>query len=58
MPLVDTLPARLETIHIMGIAGTAMGALAGMLQQAGYGVTGSDTAPAGRVIAVVTSGLL
>ncbi|MBW2255482.1 MAG: UDP-N-acetylmuramate:L-alanyl-gamma-D-glutamyl-meso-diaminopimelate ligase [Deltaproteobacteria bacterium] len=28
----------------MGIAGTAMGALAGMLQQAGYRVTGSDTA--------------
>jgi len=44
LPLVDTLPARLETIHIMGIAGTAMGALAGMLQRSGYRVTGSDTA--------------
>ncbi|MBW2258014.1 MAG: UDP-N-acetylmuramate:L-alanyl-gamma-D-glutamyl-meso-diaminopimelate ligase [Deltaproteobacteria bacterium] len=28
----------------MGIAGTAMGALAGMLQRSGYRVTGSDTA--------------
>jgi len=37
------LPEPLETIHIMGICGTAMGALAGMLQDAGYRVTGSDT---------------
>jgi len=44
LPLVDTLPSPLETIHIMGIAGTAMGALAGMLQRAGYRITGSDTA--------------
>lgn len=42
MPLVDSLPEDLETIHIMGIGGTAMGALAGMLVDAGHTVTGSD----------------
>ncbi len=31
-------------MHVLGIAGTAMGALAGMLRDAGYAVTGSDTA--------------
>jgi UDP-N-acetylmuramate: L-alanyl-gamma-D-glutamyl-meso-diaminopimelate ligase len=31
-------------VHLSGIAGTAMGALAGMLQSSGYRVTGSDTA--------------
>ena len=30
-------------VHLIGIAGTAMGALAGLLQQNGYHVTGSDT---------------
>ena len=29
-------------LHLVGIAGTAMGSLAGMLQRAGYRVTGSD----------------
>ena len=29
-------------IHLIGVAGTAMGALAGLLQDAGYRVTGSD----------------
>jgi len=44
MPLLQgTLPSDLKTIHIMGICGTAMGALAGMLSDAGYQVTGSDT---------------
>jgi UDP-N-acetylmuramate: L-alanyl-gamma-D-glutamyl-meso-diaminopimelate ligase len=38
------LPSPLRSIHLMGIAGTAMGALAGMLQDAGYTITGSDTA--------------
>ena len=42
MPLVDTLPESLDTIHIMGIGGTAMGALAGMLVDAGHTVSGSD----------------
>ncbi|MSP55267.1 MAG: UDP-N-acetylmuramate:L-alanyl-gamma-D-glutamyl-meso-diaminopimelate ligase [Myxococcales bacterium] len=31
------------TLHIMGIGGTAMAALAGMLKDTGYRVTGSDT---------------
>ena len=31
------------TLHIMGIGGPAMAALAGMLKDAGYTVTGSDT---------------
>jgi UDP-N-acetylmuramate: L-alanyl-gamma-D-glutamyl-meso-diaminopimelate ligase len=45
MPLInDKLPAPLKRIHIMGIAGTAMAALAGMLKDAGYTVTGSDKA--------------
>src|SRR5436305_10629609 len=31
-------------MHLIGICGTAMASLAGMLQQIGYKVTGSDTA--------------
>ena len=31
-------------IHLIGVAGTAMGALAGLLQESGYRVTGSDAA--------------
>ena len=42
MPLVESLPAETETIHIMGVGGTAMAALAGMLVDAGYTVSGSD----------------
>ncbi len=42
MPLTNTLPSPLNHIHIMGIGGTAMAALAGMLVDAGYTVTGSD----------------
>ena len=30
-------------IHLVGVGGTAMGALAGLLQEAGYRVSGSDT---------------
>ena len=44
MPHLENLPDPLHTIHIMGIAGTAMGSLAGMLKDAGYEVTGSDKA--------------
>lgn len=44
MPLLTgELPASLRTVHVMGIGGTAMAALAGMLVDAGYTVTGSDT---------------
>ncbi len=35
-------PDSIETIHLMAICGTAMGAYAGLLQEAGYRVTGSD----------------
>ncbi len=42
MPHVETLPVPLRTIHVMGVAGTAMAALAGMLKDAGFSVTGSD----------------
>jgi UDP-N-acetylmuramate: L-alanyl-gamma-D-glutamyl-meso-diaminopimelate ligase len=31
-------------VHLIGVAGTGMGALAGLLRKAGYTVTGSDTA--------------
>ncbi len=46
MPRLDdgALPPPPATIHLMGIAGTAMGAFAGMLLDEGYRVTGSDTA--------------
>ncbi|MDP2313749.1 MAG: UDP-N-acetylmuramate:L-alanyl-gamma-D-glutamyl-meso-diaminopimelate ligase [Pseudomonadota bacterium] len=44
MPLLTgDLPAPLHRVHVMGIGGTAMAALAGMLVDAGYQVTGSDT---------------
>ncbi len=41
-PELNTLPARVHRIHLMGICGTAMASLAGMLKQAGHMVTGSD----------------
>ena len=45
MPLIESgLPDPLSSIHIMGICGTAMGSLAGLLVDAGFQVTGSDTA--------------
>ncbi|MBM4368468.1 MAG: UDP-N-acetylmuramate:L-alanyl-gamma-D-glutamyl-meso-diaminopimelate ligase [Deltaproteobacteria bacterium] len=44
MPLLQgALPDSVKTVHIMGIGGTAMAAFAGMLKDAGYAVTGSDT---------------
>ena len=44
MPLLSgPLPEPVKTGHIMGIGGTAMAAFAGMLKDAGYRVTGSDT---------------
>ena len=36
------LPKKLQDIHLIGIAGTGMGAFAGLLKQAGYNVRGSD----------------
>ncbi|NCG20400.1 MAG: UDP-N-acetylmuramate:L-alanyl-gamma-D-glutamyl-meso-diaminopimelate ligase, partial [Rhodobacterales bacterium] len=44
MPHVPNPSADLRTVHIMGVAGTAMAALAGMLKDAGYTVSGSDRA--------------
>jgi UDP-N-acetylmuramate: L-alanyl-gamma-D-glutamyl-meso-diaminopimelate ligase len=35
-------PDRLEDVHLIGICGTGMGALAGLFQQAGLEVRGSD----------------
>ncbi|MEQ1566838.1 MAG: UDP-N-acetylmuramate:L-alanyl-gamma-D-glutamyl-meso-diaminopimelate ligase [Myxococcota bacterium] len=43
MPHVSPDPKTVRSIHVMGIGGTAMAALAGMLVDAGYSVTGSDT---------------
>ena len=41
MPHVEELP-EIRRIYLIGIAGTAMASLAGMLQQRGYEVAGSD----------------
>lgn len=42
-PQRNFVPSVLKHIHIMGICGTGMAALAGMLQQSGYTITGSDS---------------
>ncbi len=41
-PARNRRPDRVRAVHMMGICGTGMGALAGMLQEAGYQVRGSD----------------
>jgi UDP-N-acetylmuramate: L-alanyl-gamma-D-glutamyl-meso-diaminopimelate ligase len=41
-PLLNIAPEHVRDIHIMGICGTGMAALAGMLQQSGFRVSGSD----------------
>ncbi|MGW8195335.1 MAG: UDP-N-acetylmuramate:L-alanyl-gamma-D-glutamyl-meso-diaminopimelate ligase [Desulforhopalus sp.] len=40
---LNFVPQRINHIHLMGICGTGMAALAGMLQQTGFTVTGSDS---------------
>ena len=40
--LPDIVPGSVRRIHLVGVAGTGMGAFAGMLKAAGYEVTGSD----------------
>jgi UDP-N-acetylmuramate: L-alanyl-gamma-D-glutamyl-meso-diaminopimelate ligase len=40
--LADIAPGAVRRIHLVGVAGTGMGAFAGMLRTAGYQVTGSD----------------
>ena len=42
MPEVREFPPNTKHVHIMGIGGTAMAALAGLLVAKGYKVTGSD----------------
>lgn len=41
-PDLNYAPINLKHIHLMGICGTGMAALAGMLQKSGYAITGSD----------------
>ncbi len=43
MPRVEAAPEAPAHLHLMGICGTAMGAMAGMLKDVGYTITGSDT---------------
>src|SRR5688572_17996176 len=40
--LSEIKPGSVNRIHLVGVAGTGMGAFAGMLKAAGYDVTGSD----------------
>jgi len=40
--LTDIKPDEVQRIHLVGVAGTGMGAFAGMLKAEGYIVTGSD----------------
>src|ERR671937_1601549 len=40
--VTDVAPKSVRRIHLVGVAGTGMGAFAGMLKAAGYAVTGSD----------------
>ncbi len=41
-PSLNKLPEKVETVHLIGICGTGMGSLAGMLVEKGFRVTGSD----------------
>jgi len=41
-PLLNRLPSDLRHIHLMGICGTGMASLAGMLKERGFQITGSD----------------
>ncbi len=42
-PEKNCAPQHISTIHLMGVCGTGMAALAGMLKNSGYAVTGSDS---------------
>jgi len=42
-PCLNRIPDSIKSIHIMGVCGTAMAAVAGMLKQLGYQVSGSDS---------------
>ncbi len=41
-PQLNRAPEQIRHVHLMGICGTAMAALAGMLKERGYMVSGSD----------------
>jgi len=41
-PLLNRVPEQVHHIHIMGVCGTGMAAMAGMLKDLGFKVTGSD----------------
>ncbi|MCI5163012.1 MAG: UDP-N-acetylmuramate:L-alanyl-gamma-D-glutamyl-meso-diaminopimelate ligase, partial [Candidatus Electrothrix sp. AX5] len=41
-PQLNAAPDNIRHIHIMGVCGTGMAAIAGMLKESGYRVTGSD----------------
>jgi len=41
-PELNRVPQKIKHIHIMGICGTGMAALAGMLKQSGFYISGSD----------------
>ena len=41
-PALNRPPADVKRVHLMGIGGTGMAALAGMLQESGFKVSGSD----------------
>lgn len=43
-PALNKTPDKIVHIHIMGICGTGMAALAGMLLKSGFTITGSDSA--------------
>ena len=42
MSVANTIPKNVKTIHLIAVCGTGMGALACMLKDLGYAVTGSD----------------
>jgi UDP-N-acetylmuramate: L-alanyl-gamma-D-glutamyl-meso-diaminopimelate ligase len=42
LPENNRIPEEVKSIHLTAICGTGMGALAGMLKEAGFEVTGSD----------------
>jgi len=41
-PALNRIPDHVQKIHLIAVCGTAMGALAAMLKDMGYAVTGSD----------------
>jgi len=41
-PLLNVAPPQVRHVHLMGVCGTGVGALAGMFKSAGFQVSGSD----------------